>query len=81
LQIRHYPRAAAAAKRSLGDDKNEADEGETSDDLDHQDCANGQDCTITCDDGEIALNAVGAAGPAALRAARLISCGTRARSD
>jgi hypothetical protein len=41
-----------------------------------QDCANGSDCTITCDDGEIALNAVCAAGPAVLKSERLISCGS-----
>jgi hypothetical protein len=41
-----------------------------------QDCANGSDCTVACDDGEIALNAVCAVGPAALKSERLISCGS-----
>jgi hypothetical protein len=41
-----------------------------------QDCANGSDCTITCGDGEIALNAVCAAGPAVLKSERLVSCGS-----
>jgi hypothetical protein len=41
-----------------------------------QDCANGQDCAVTCADGEVALNAVCAAGHASLRSDRLVSCGT-----
>ena len=41
-----------------------------------QDCTNGTDCEITCNDGEIALNAVCASGAATLRSQRLISCGT-----
>jgi hypothetical protein len=40
-----------------------------------QDCTNGIDCEITCNDGEIALNAVCASGVATLRSQRLISCG------
>ena len=40
-----------------------------------QDCTSGQNCTVTCDDGEIALNAVCAAGAARLQSDRLISCG------
>jgi hypothetical protein len=41
-----------------------------------QDCTNGSDCAITCQDGEIAINAVCAGGPAALKSERLISCGS-----
>jgi hypothetical protein len=41
-----------------------------------QDCTNGSDCTVACADGEIALNAVCPAGPAALRDERQISCGS-----
>jgi hypothetical protein len=41
-----------------------------------QDCTNGGDCTVACEDGEIALNAVCPAGPAALKSERLISCGS-----
>ena len=41
-----------------------------------QDCTSGSDCTIACEDSEIALNAVCAAGPAVLRSERLISCGS-----
>ena len=40
-----------------------------------QDCTNGTDCEVTCNDGEIALNAVCPGGTAALRSQRLISCG------
>jgi hypothetical protein len=41
-----------------------------------QDCTNGSDCMVACADGEIALNAVCPAGPAALRDERQISCGS-----
>jgi hypothetical protein len=41
-----------------------------------QDCTDGHDCTVTCDDGEIALNAVCPAGPAMLKDERLVSCGS-----
>jgi hypothetical protein len=41
-----------------------------------QDCTSGQPCSVTCDDGEIALNAVCAAGAARLQSERQISCGT-----
>ena len=41
-----------------------------------QDCTSGSDCTIACADGEIALNAVCAAGPAVLKDERQISCGS-----
>jgi hypothetical protein len=41
-----------------------------------QDCTSGSDCTIACADGEIALNAVCPAGPAALRDERQITCGS-----
>jgi len=41
-----------------------------------QDCTNGSDCTVACDDGELAVNAVCAAGPAVLRTERQISCGS-----
>ena len=41
-----------------------------------QDCSNGQDCAITCDEGEIALNAVCTAGAAHLASERQVSCGT-----
>lgn len=40
-----------------------------------QDCAEGQDCSVSCNDGEIALNAVCPVGPARLQGERLISCG------
>jgi hypothetical protein len=40
-----------------------------------QDCTNGNDCTIACADGEIALNAVCPAGPAVLKDERQITCG------
>jgi hypothetical protein len=41
-----------------------------------QDCASGQACSVTCDDGEIALNAVCASGAARLQSERQISCGS-----
>jgi hypothetical protein len=41
-----------------------------------QDCTDGQDCAVSCADNEVALNAVCAAGPASLRSARLVSCGS-----
>ena len=41
-----------------------------------QDCTNGTDCAVTCNDGEIALNAMCPGGTAAaLESVRLISCG------
>jgi hypothetical protein len=40
-----------------------------------QDCSNGTDCEVTCNDGEFALTAVCPGGNAALRSLRLISCG------
>lgn len=42
-----------------------------------QDCTNGTDCAVNCNDGEIALNAMCPGGTAAaLESLRLISCGT-----
>jgi hypothetical protein len=41
-----------------------------------QDCTGGQTCAVTCDDGEIALNAVCAAGAARLQSERVIACGS-----
>jgi hypothetical protein len=41
-----------------------------------QECADGEDCAVTCNDGEIALNAVCPGGPATLRSLRLVTCGT-----
>jgi hypothetical protein len=42
-----------------------------------QDCTNGTDCAVSCNDGEIALNAMCPGGTAAaLESPRLISCGT-----
>jgi hypothetical protein len=41
-----------------------------------QDCADGQDCAVTCEDGEMALNAVCPGGPAMLRSLRLVTCGS-----
>lgn len=40
-----------------------------------QDCTNGSDCLVACADGEIALNAVCAGGPAVLKDERQITCG------
>jgi len=40
-----------------------------------RDCTAGTDCAVTCNDGEIALNAVCPGGTAALRSATLVSCG------
>jgi hypothetical protein len=41
-----------------------------------QDCTNGTDCAVTCNDGEIALNAMCPGGTAAaLESVRLVSCG------
>jgi hypothetical protein len=41
-----------------------------------QDCTNGTDCAVTCNDSEIALTAVCAGGTAALHSLHLVSCGT-----
>jgi len=41
-----------------------------------QDCTEGHDCSVSCNDGEIALNAVCPAGPSRLQGERLISCGS-----
>jgi hypothetical protein len=41
-----------------------------------QDCANGADCAVNCNDSEIALTAVCPGGTAAaLQSLRLVSCG------
>ena len=41
-----------------------------------QECAKDRDCTVTCGDGEVALNAVCPAGAPQLRTERMISCGS-----
>ncbi len=41
-----------------------------------QDCTNGSNCTVTCNAGEIALNAVCPGGTPALRSPTLVSCGS-----
>ena len=41
-----------------------------------QACTNGKDCAVTCNDGEVALNAFCPGGAAKLTSARAVSCGS-----
>lgn len=41
-----------------------------------QACDNGKDCAVTCNDGEVALNAYCPGGAAKLTSVRAVSCGT-----